>query len=255
MPGGGCSSRRTRASQGTAHSSSVGEQLQLARCRGGITHFHYSLANTPTCRAAECVCPARFPEGFLHTFSPKTTVATRRSQSSTRQAAPRGHSRNPCAQGCHLAGDCSPCAAVFLHLSPLLVHFCSFSLPVFPSCAQLGVGAVLTSQWSHLVLFLSLLFPCLPSLHISCHALLVLPFPALPISLLPPSKPFALLSPRSHPPTRCSHAHHVPSMQPTSHISWKTKPGSQSLKINIAWDVRDGFHWLNNSTLGLFSAF
>lgn len=113
MPGGGCSSRRTRASQGTAHPSSVGEQLQLARCRGGITHFHYSLANTPTCRAAECMCPARFPEGFLHTFSPKTTVATRRSQSSTRQAAPRGHSRNPCAQGCHLAGDRSPCAALF----------------------------------------------------------------------------------------------------------------------------------------------
>lgn len=110
MPGGGCSSQRTRASQGTAHPSSVGEQLQLAGCRGGITHFHYSLANTPTCRAAECVCP----EGFLHTFSPKTTTATRRSQSSTRQAAPHGHSRNPCAQGCHLAGDCSPCAAVSL---------------------------------------------------------------------------------------------------------------------------------------------
>lgn len=148
-----------------------------------------------------------------------------------------------------------PLCCSLYNLSPLLVHFCSFSLPVFPSCAQLGVGAVLTSQWSHLVLLLSLLFPRLPSLHISCRALLVLPFPALPISLLPPSKPFALLSPRSHPPTRCSHAHHVPSMQPTSHISWKTKPGSQSLKINIAWVVRDGFHWLNNSTLGLFSAF
>lgn len=135
MPGGGCSSRRTRASQGTARPSSVGEQLQLARCRGGITHFHYSLANTPTCRAAECVCPARFPEGFLHTFSPKTTMATRRSQSSTRQAAPRGHSRNPCAQGCHLAGDRSPCAAVSLQpqFPPrVLLLFFSTCFPTLP---------------------------------------------------------------------------------------------------------------------------
>lgn len=86
------------------------------------------------------------------------------------------------------------CCCLFTTSVPSSCCFCSFSLPVFPhflaSCAQLGVGAVLTSQWSHLVLFVSLLFPCLPSLHISCRALLVLPVPALPISLLPSSSPF-----------------------------------------------------------------
>lgn len=141
MRGGGCSSRRTRASQG-ARPSSVGEQLQLARCRGGITHFHYSLANTPTCTSAERMCPASFLEGFLHIFSPKTTVATRCGQSGTSQAAPHGHSRNPCAQGCRLAGEIAPLVLLSLYnLSSLLVHFCSFSLPVFPhflrSCARL----------------------------------------------------------------------------------------------------------------------
>lgn len=156
-------------------------------------------------------------------------------------------------------GDRSPCAAVSLQpqFPPrALLLFFSTCFPTLPQklCSALSRSSFDISIESFGFIPISpLSLLAQPALLMLCSSRAALS--CSPHFSLPTLQPFAFLSPRSHPPARCSRAHHVPSTQPTSHISWKTKPGSHSLKIYIAWVVRDGFHRLNNGTFGLFSAF